>query len=385
MSDERVMPEETEETVLRVRDLSVQFDSVDGTVHAVNNVSFDLKRGQTLGVVGESGSGKSVSMMSLLRLIAEPPGKITSGSAVFHPHEGKPTDLLALSRRQMTRLRGDRVGFIFQDPMSSLNPLMTVGNQITESVKKHTDLRGRAARERTISLLEHVGIPGARERYGNYPHQFSGGMRQRVMIAIAISCNPDILIADEPTTALDVTVQAQIADVMKKLSKELSISVIWISHDLGVVAGLADQLMVMYGGTVVEYGEIDRVYAHPRHPYTIGLLGALPKLGASQERLVNIGGAPPSLFSPPTQCPFAARCPWAFDRCTQARPPLYSGAALNGSTAGLEHADAWSNSHLTACFYDLEHGRPRAADEAPLVEPAESARDTVTSDGRSDA
>ncbi len=364
------------ETVLRVRDLSVQFDSIDGTVHAVNNVSFDLKRGETLGIVGESGSGKSVSMMSLVRLIAEPPGKITSGSAMFITSDGE-VDLLSLSRRQLSRLRGDRIGFIFQDPMSSLNPLMSVGAQIAESVRKHTQLQRAAAKTRAIELLEHVGIPGAKQRYDNYPHQFSGGMRQRVMIAIAISCNPDILIADEPTTALDVTVQAQIADLTNRLCKELSISVIWISHDLGVVAGLADQLMVMYGGTVVEYGEVEQVYAHPRHPYTIGLLGALPKLSKTEERLVNIAGAPPSLFSPPTQCPFADRCPWVFERCESERPALYDvgGEGRAGvvrsddATDGRGSSDGWVDSHLTACFYDLERNRRRDADEPVAVRP----------------
>ncbi len=366
------------DTVLKVRDLAVRFDSVDGTVHAVNNVSFDLKRGQTLGVVGESGSGKSVSMMALLRLIAEPPGKITSGSAMFYPAKGEPVDLLALKRRQMSKYRGDRIGFIFQDPMSSLNPLMTVGDQISESVKQHTDLTGARAKARTIELLEHVGIPGAKDRYNNYPHQFSGGMRQRVMIAIAISCNPDILIADEATTALDVTVQAQIADLTNRLSKELSISVIWISHDLGVVAGIADQLMVMYGGTVVEYGEINKLYSHPRHPYTIGLLGALPKLAVSQERLVNIGGSPPSLFAPPQQCPFAERCPWAFDRCMNERPPLFDadGGSV-GTAASGSGRDMWGESHLTACFYDLEKDRRRPEDEAGQVYPGTEAKEAI--------
>ncbi len=349
----------TGDTVLQVRNLAVEFDSIDGTVHAVNNVSFDLKRGQTLGVVGESGSGKSVSMMSLLRLIAEPPGKITSGSAVFLPRNGEPVDLLQLPKRWLARIRGDRIGFVFQDPMSSLNPLMTVGEQIAESVRKHTELQGSVCRDRAVELLEHVGIPGAAERYNNYPHQFSGGMRQRVMIAIAIACNPDIVIADEPTTALDVTVQAEIVDRMQKLTKELSISVIWISHDLGVVAGIADVLMVMYGGSVVERGEISRVYSHPRHPYTIGLLGALPKLGAAQKRLVNIGGSPPSLFSPPRQCAFAARCPWVFDRCKAERPPLFFAA-------GSHSEDPSAHGHVTACFYDLEKDRRRDPDETGI-------------------
>ena len=374
MSDETLH----NDPVLKVRDLAVQFDSVDGTVHAVNNVSFDLMRGQTLGVVGESGSGKSVSMMSLLRLIAEPPGRITSGSAMFYPATGDPVDLLALKRRQMSKYRGDRIGFIFQDPMSSLNPLMTIGDQITESIKKHTELSGNRAKDRAVELLDHVGIPGARDRYKNYPHQFSGGMRQRVVIAIAISCNPDILIADEATTALDETVQAQIADLTNRLSKELSISVIWISHDLGVVAGIAEQLMVMYGGTVVEYGEINSLYSHPRHPYTIGLLGALPKLAVSQERLVNIGGTPPSLFAPPRQCPFAERCPWAFDRCTKERPPLFNANGGSGSNGGpAAQKDIWVESHLTACFYDLELDQKRSTDEVGVVYPGTESKEAV--------
>lgn len=356
-------------TVLQVRNLAVQFDSVDGTVHAVNNVSFDLERGKTLGLVGESGSGKSVSMMSLLQLIARPPGKITSGSVVFRPRNGEPVDLLTLGKRPMARIRGDRVGFIFQDSMSSLNPLMAVGPQIAESIRKHTDLRGAAARERAVELLEHVGIPGARERYRNYPHQFSGGMRQRVMIAIAISCNPDILIADEPTTALDVTVQAQITDLVQRLSRELSIAVIWISHDLGVVAGLADDLMVMYGGTVVEYGNVDRIFSHPRHPYTIGLLGAMPRLDTDRDRLVNIAGVPPSLFAPPAQCPFALRCPWDFDRCTAERPPLFAVPSAESDSAVDGDPGNEPPSHITACFYDLEHDRPRDPDEAPAAVP----------------
>lgn len=332
--------------ILEVRDLHVHFDTVDGTVHAVNGVSFDLLPGETLGVVGESGSGKSVSMMSLLRLIPEPPGKIVSGTARFRA-KGKDIDLLSLGKRAMAGMRGDRIGFIFQDPLSSLNPLLTIGRQIQETLEEHTSLRGRSARRRVVQLLEHVGIPDPEARYGNYPHQFSGGMRQRVMIAIAIACDPDILIADEPTTALDVTVQAQIVDLINRLSREMGIAVIWISHDLGVVAGIADHVNVMYGGTVVEHGTVDELYAHPRHPYTIGLLGALPKLHENAKELTNVAGTPPSLFSPPEQCPFAPRCPWAFQPCSAERPPLFPVSPGSASR------------HVSACWYDLETDQPR--------------------------
>lgn len=336
------------ERLLEVRDLQVRFDTVDGVVYAVNGVSFDLHRGETLGVVGESGSGKSVTMMSLLRLIPEPPGRIVAGSARFRTKTDD-TNLLALNKRQMSAIRGDRIGFIFQDPMSSLNPLLTIGDQIRESLEQHTSYSGSAAHKRVISLLEQVGIPDPEARYGNYPHQFSGGMRQRVMIAIAIACDPDIIIADEPTTALDVTVQAQIVDLMTRLSSELGIAVIWISHDLGVVAGIAERVMVMYGGTVVETGTADTLYAHPRHPYTIGLLGALPKLHENVPELVNIAGTPPSLFAAPARCPFEPRCPWAFDRCRDNRPPLFR----------VDRTQTETPEHLTACWYDLESDQPR--------------------------
>ena len=329
--------------ILEVRDLHVRFDTVDGVVYAVNGISFDLYRGETLGVVGESGSGKSVTMMSLLRLIPEPPGRIVSGTARFRSREDD-LDLLELNKRQRAKIRGNRIGFIFQDPMSSLNPLITIGEQIKESVERHTTRRGADARRRVVELLEHVGIPDPEARYGNYPHQFSGGMRQRVMIAIAIACDPDIIIADEPTTALDVTVQAQIVDLTNRLGKELGIAVIWISHDLGVVAGIAERVLVMYGGTVVETGSVDDLYAHPRHPYTVGLLGALPKLHENVPELVNIAGTPPSLFSAPSKCPFEPRCPWAFKTCRERRPPLES---------------VQREGHFSACWYDLENDKPR--------------------------
>lgn len=335
--------------ILEVRDLHVRFDTVDGTVFAVNGVSFDLYRGETLGVVGESGSGKSVTMMSLLRLIPEPPGRIVSGTARLRSRESD-VDLLALNTAERAKIRGNRIGFIFQDPMSSLNPLLTVGDQIQESLEQHTDYRGVRARQRVVELLEHVGIPDPETRFGNYPHQFSGGMRQRVMIAIAVACDPDIIIADEPTTALDVTVQAQIVDLMNRLSREYGIAVIWISHDLGVVAGIAERIMVMYGGTVVETGEIQTVYNHPRHPYTVGLLGALPKLHENVQELVDISGTPPSLFSAPAKCPFEPRCPWAFDACRDDRP-LLKDAGTEPARSGFPH--------VSACWFDLEKNEPR--------------------------
>ena len=330
-------------TVLDVRNLITRFYTLDGIVHAVNGVSFTLDEGETLAIVGESGCGKSVTMLSLLRMIPEPPGKIVSGQAIFH--EGVThRDLLALSPAEIRQVRGHRIGFIFQDPLASLNPVLTIGLQISESLVEHMGMSEDTARQRAIELLEHVGIPGAAQRYNDYPHQFSGGMRQRVMIAIAIACSPTILIADEPTTALDVTVQAQIVDLITRLRNELGMSVIWITHDLGVVAGLADQVMVMYGGMVVERAQVDNLYDHPQHPYTFGLLGALPRLDDSgARRLASIEGFPPDLLAAPSHCQFAFRCPYAHERCWQEIPPLLTVAVR----------------HQVACFYDLERGMPR--------------------------
>jgi oligopeptide transport system ATP-binding protein len=245
--------------VLDVRNLVTRFYTLDGIVHAVNGVSFTLDPGETLAIVGESGCGKSVTMLSLLRMIPEPPGKVASGQAIFYDSVAN-RDLLQMSPAEIRGVRGHRIGFIFQDPLASLNPVLTIGLQISESLVEHLGMSKEEARRRTIELLEHVGIPGAEERYDNYPHQFSGGMRQRVMIAIAIACSPTILIADEPTTALDVTVQAQIVDLITRLRGELGMSVIWITHDLGVVAGMADRVMVMYGGLVAERARVDDLY-----------------------------------------------------------------------------------------------------------------------------
>jgi len=330
-------------TILEVKNLVTRFNTFDGVVHALNGVSFNLNEGETLAIVGESGSGKSVTMMSLLRLLPEPPAKIEAGEAIFYDN-GDQIDLLQLPKPEMRRVRGGKIGFIFQDALSALNPVMTVGQQISESLIEHLGLSQAEARKRTIDLLARVGIPGAQQRHNNYPHQFSGGMRQRVMIAVAIACNPRIVIADEPTTALDVTVQAQIIELTRRLQQELNISVIWITHDLGVVAGLADRVLVMYAGNPVEIAPVDALYENPQHPYTIGLLGALPRLGeVDSERLVSIEGSPPDLLEPPRHCQFAWRCPFAFERCWDEVPPLI--------TVG--------DQHRAACFYDVNQERPR--------------------------
>jgi oligopeptide/dipeptide ABC transporter ATP-binding protein len=330
--------------ILEVENLIVRFDTVEGMIHAVNGVSFTLEPGEVLGVVGESGSGKSVTMMSLVGLIPQPPGQIESGRALFLADEGL-VDLLALDRKRLRALRGEQIGFIFQDPISSLNPTMPVGQQIAESMMEHLRLDEGEAKRNTVALLRNVGIADPERRYHSYPHQFSGGMRQRVMIAIAVACQPKLVIADEPTTALDVTVQAQILELVRALQQELGMAVIWISHDLGVVAGLANRIAVMYGGTIVESAPAEELFERPRHPYTAGLLGAIPSLvdeaGAEEQPLVSIEGQPPDLLQELVCCPFANRCHYVFDRCWQERPPL--------QPVGQQHQ--------LACFYDLAGGR----------------------------
>jgi oligopeptide/dipeptide ABC transporter ATP-binding protein len=332
--------------ILQVKDLVTRFYSVDGVVHAVNGVHFNLYEGETLAVVGESGSGKSVTMMSIIGLIPQPPGKVEGGEA-FLFENGKTTDLLKLSDQQLRLVRGGKIGFIFQDPISSLNPTMTIGRQIAESMTEHLGISRSEARLRTIKLLRQVGIPDAERRYDSYPHAFSGGMRQRVMIAIAVACEPSVVIADEPTTALDVTVQAQIVDLVKRLQETMGVAVIWITHDLGVVAGIADRVLVMYGGTIVENAQVDELYENPQHPYTIGLLRAIPRVDelgeAESEELAIIEGAPPDLLKPLVCCPFAPRCEYTFDRCWQETPPLISVG----------------DGHEAACFYDVTHDQPR--------------------------
>ncbi len=329
--------------LLEVKDLKVRFRTIEGLVHAVNGVSFTLHDGETLAIVGESGSGKSVTMMSLVGLIPTPPGKIESGEAIFHEN-GSQTDLLKLTRAELRKVRGGKVGFIFQDPLTSLNPVLSIGQQITETLQEHLGMSREEAQERCIELLTSVGIPAARDRYKAYPHQFSGGMRQRVIIAMAIACTPQIVIADEPTTALDVTVQAQIVDLVNKLRSDLGVAVIWITHDLAVVAGLAERILVMYGGMVMETAQVDDLYKRPQHPYTVGLLGAMPRLDdTGRDRLVSIKGSPPDLHVKPNHCQFAWRCEYEFERCWKEVPPLIQVG----------------ENHFSACFYDLEKGKPR--------------------------
>ena len=303
--------------LLEVGNLRVSFRTDDGLVEAVQGVSYELDAGQTLGIVGESGCGKSVSTLALLRLIPQPPGRI-EGDVRF---EGE--DVLAAPESRMRQLRGNRMAMIFQDPMTCLNPFLRVSTQLTEAIELHTKLRGKKARARAVEALERVGIPGAEERLDDYPHQFSGGMRQRVMIAMALACRPRLLIADEPTTALDVTIQAQILELLKQLVDEEGMALIVITHALGVVAGVCERIAVMYGGRFVETAATDDLFADPRHPYTEALLRAVPRLDEQRpERLVAIGGMPPQLDRPFKACPFEPRCPLREERCRQGVPRL---------------------------------------------------------------
>jgi len=311
--------------LLELRNLTTRFYTHEGVVHAVNGISYSLEEGEILGIVGESGSGKSVSMLSVMRLIPEPPGKIEAGEVIFFGR-----DLLQLDEKGMEQVRGAEIAMIFQDPMTSLNPTLTVGFQITEALRRHQGMDKGQAEERAAELLTMVGIPNAAERLADYPHQFSGGMRQRAMIAMGLSSNPMLLIADEPTTALDVTIQAQIVDLVKRLQEKVGMAVVWITHDLGVVARLAQRVLVMYAGYVVEDAPVDDLYATPRHPYTLGLLGSLPRLNqASDTKLFSIPGQPPSMTALPPGCPFAPRCNYATERCQQENPTL--------EVVGLKH------------------------------------------------
>lgn len=304
--------------LLEIKHLETRFYTQDGVVKAVNDVSYTMDKGEILGVVGESGCGKSVHALSMMQLIPDPPGKITNGEAWL---DGQ--DLLTFSEEEMQKVRGRDIAMIFQDPMTSLNPVFTVGFQITEALLLHNDMTKAQATKRAGELLDLVGIPGAADRLNDYPHQFSGGMRQRAMIAMGLSCEPKLLIADEPTTALDVTIQAQIIDLVKKLQAELGMAIMWITHDLGVVAELAHTINVMYAGSIVETGKVRNIYKNPLHPYTIGLLGSLPRLDeAPGTELVSIPGLPPDLLSLPEGCPFAARCEYRIDRCRAEKPIL---------------------------------------------------------------
>ncbi|MEM7425575.1 MAG: ABC transporter ATP-binding protein [Pseudomonadota bacterium] len=330
---------ETASSVLDVKDLSTVFRTRQGDVHAVNSVSFDLKPGELLGVVGESGSGKSVTMMSLIGLLPVPPAQVNGGHVSF---AGR--DLLRMQEEQLRAVRGAEIGFIFQDPMTSLNPVFTVGFQLTEPLRLHMGLSKPAARARAVELLELVGISDAERRLSDYPHQFSGGMRQRVMIAIALACDPKVLIADEPTTALDVTIQAQILELVRELRQKLGMAIIWITHDLGVIAGIADRVMVMYGGQVVEQAPVAELFANPQHPYTRALLQTVPSVrGDRPDKLRVIEGQPPILFDFPNACSFQDRCRHAMDRCLKQNPPHYAIGA----------------DHLTACFWDPSTGGAR--------------------------
>jgi oligopeptide transport system ATP-binding protein len=302
--------------ILQVRNLQTHFKTDAGVVKAVDGVSFDLHKGETLGIVGESGSGKSVTNLSLMRLIPSPPGKIVGGEVMFHD-----TDLLKVSDNEMRSIRGNKVSMIFQDPMTSLNPFLKVSTQLIETIQLHQGLGKRAARAQAVEMLSMVGIPKPEKRIEQYPHQFSGGMRQRVMIAMALSCDPEILIADEPTTALDVTIQAQILEIIQRLSQEMGTAVIMITHDLGVVAGMCDNVAVMYAGKVVETGSTKELFADPKHPYTKGLISSVPRLDQDhQERLFSIEGQPPNLIDLPDACPFYPRCDHAMDICKQKYP-----------------------------------------------------------------
>ncbi len=324
-------------TLLQVKGLRTQFFTQDGVVNAVNGISYDLAEGETLGIVGESGCGKSVGVLSVMRLIPQPPGRIVGGEVLFGGR-----DLLKINEAEMRQVRGNKVAMVFQDPMTSLNPVLTINQQVSEALQLHMGMDKAQARKRTIELLEMVNIPKAAERIDDYPHQFSGGMRQRVMIAMALSCNPQLLIADEPTTALDVTIQAQITDIVKRLRQEMGMAIIWITHDLGVVAGLADRVMVMYAGYIIEKADVKDLYADPRHPYTLGLLRSIPRLDAQRKsKLTPIEGLPPDLIQMPKGCPFEARCAYAIERCKHENPQLESVA----------------HRHQVACWVDVTAGR----------------------------
>ncbi len=330
---------ETATGILDVKGLRTVFQTRQGNIHAVNSVSFDLKPGEVLGVVGESGSGKSVAMMSLIGLLPSPPAMVDGAYVRFG---GK--DLLRIDQDELRALRGAEIGFIFQDPMASLNPVFTVGFQLMEPLRIHMGMKKAQAKARATELLELVSIPDAQRRLCDYPHQFSGGMRQRVMIAMALACNPKVLIADEPTTALDVTIQAQILELVKELRQKLDMAIIWITHDISVIAGIADRVMVMYGGQVVELAPVYELFANPQHPYTRALLRSIPSIrGARADKLQTIKGQPPVLYDFPKACPFNDRCAHTIERCREENPASH----------------AVGKDHTVACFWDAMTGAPR--------------------------
>lgn len=324
-----------EDLTLQVKDLKTCFFTDSGVVPAVDGVSFNVRRGKTLGIVGESGSGKSVTSLSIMRLLNEPSAKITEGEIIF---DGR--DIVQMTEPEMCKVRGKRISMIFQEPMTALNPVRTIGSQLTEIYKIHENLDKKAAKKRSLEMLKMVGIPSPEQRFKEYPHQLSGGMRQRVMIAMALACNPELLIADEPTTALDVTIQAQILDLMLNLKNKLGTSIILITHDLGVVSDITDDVIVMYAGSVMEYGTRDEVFQQMKHPYSIGLMASIPKIESGQEKLQTIEGMVPSSFNMPPGCKFAPRCTDAKQICEQCRPKIYDTG----------------DGHLVRCFkYSAEH------------------------------
>jgi oligopeptide transport system ATP-binding protein len=321
------------ENILQVRDLEISFNTYAGEVQAVRGVSFDLRRGETLAIVGESGSGKSVTAKSIMRLLPEANSLVKGGEITFEAR-----DLLSLSEKQMQGIRGSKIAMVFQDPMTSLDPTMKIGRQIEESLKKHLGLSGQRARERAVELLTLVGIPNPEDRVKQYPHQFSGGMRQRVVIAIALACDPQILIADEPTTALDVTIQAQILELLRELQEQLGMSVILITHDLGVVAHTAHRVAVMYAGKVVETGTLRELFYNPQMPYTWGLLASIPLPTADRsQELIPIPGSPPDMHDPPKGCPFTPRCPYAMLVCAEEMPAYTTFSSEHKAACWLHH------------------------------------------------
>ena len=331
--------------LLEVKGLKTSFFTHVGEVQAVRGVDFELGVGEALGIVGESGSGKSVTSMSLMKLL-QYPGKIVGGHVLF---EG--VDLASKSEKEMRKVRGNDIAMIFQDPMTSLNPVYTIGNQIIEAILEHQNVTKHQARQKAIKMLELVGIPSPESRIDNYPHEFSGGMRQRAMIAIALSCEPKLLIADEPTTALDVTIQAQILELMKDLKEKINTSIILITHDLGVVADLCSRIIVMYGGLIMEEGTASQIFYQPKHPYTIGLLKSIPKLHKKdKERLIPIDGTPPDLVKPPTGCPFYARCDFAMKICKEQQPPYFSAGPGHRSMCWRMHDDSPTNERFSKEF-----------------------------------
>jgi oligopeptide transport system ATP-binding protein len=346
--------------LLDVRDLHVQFKTQDGIINAVNQVSFSVDRGETLGIVGESGSGKSVTSLSIMRLIPSPPGKIVGGQIMF---DGE--NLVDYNEAEMRKIRGNRISMIFQDPMTSLNPVLRIGRQMTESLQLHMNMTPKQARNRSAELLGMVGIPAPEKRLDDYPHQFSGGMRQRVMIAMGLSCNPELLIADEPTTALDVTIQAQILELLNRLKNETGTAIIFITHDLGVVAGMTDRVIVMYAGRVVEQASTYELYNNARMPYTMGLLDSIPRLDEGKgERLTPIRGLPPDLLEQTERCPFAPRCDFVQEVCWTQVPPLRPVAPA----------------HQAACLFDIQHEQRQSAAAKKAAEEAaelEAALETV--------